>query len=89
MSKTRIIYETDGLPSAEDHPKCRRCNRTLVNPKWRRIGYGPTCITVARYERIMLDAGLPVNVEASNRIRRAQARANAKLEASQTEIVPA
>jgi GNAT superfamily N-acetyltransferase len=46
----------DGFPAVPDYDRCLRCNRVLVNPKWRRLGYGPSCNERERYARVMAEA---------------------------------
>ncbi len=43
----------DAAGKLPNHRRCKRCKRKLVNPKWRRAGYGPVCLEKHRYERIM------------------------------------
>lgn len=35
----------------KEHKNCMRCGRKLKNPKWTKIGYGPTC-----YKKMMKDS---------------------------------
>jgi hypothetical protein len=36
--------------------KCIRCGHWLKKPKWRELGYGPTCLQWVRYQRVMDEA---------------------------------
>ncbi len=80
----RIVKNTDHFPKVEvdDFAECRRCNRKLKNPKWRALGYGPICLEVVRYERIMAEAGTPVDVNRQRKTARGDYRRAARFGAS-------
>jgi hypothetical protein len=85
--KHRIKHDTSGFPPVPnaDHPTCLRCNRKLVNVKWRRAGYGPTCLDVVRYERVMAESGKPVDVKRQRKTARGEYR---RAEAIQERLNP-
>ncbi len=42
------LIQEQGIGTQEIFRHCRRCKRTLKNPKYQKLGYGPVCVKKRR-----------------------------------------
>lgn len=78
----KIVHDTTDFPAVDDIAACKRCNRKLVNAKWRTLGYGPTCLEIIRYERVMGEAGRSADVRRQRKTARGDYRRAERLQGS-------